>query len=211
MVNVRLENQGNSDWGKVVLDYHDKKHRFPFHIPSREIFNDDFDLLIRVKCVGLIGLTPLFSLLRSVYWLTLSIFMVFSEIYRFLDVQTSSRNALKEIGETAFESLRALGYGVLMTGNALKGVFLPYQGRRDYGLCERELHYHPDGPHSNKFYLAFCFQRLCVLSKDDKNIDKVEEKLTRYVSWIDAIRADLCSCDFKQFMVDLRSMRLAKP
>lgn len=202
MTSIRLENPGNTEWGKISLQYHGNEYQFPYHISSEQIFNYDPDPLIRVKCIALIGVTPLISIVRSVYWLSLSFFTALSEMYRYLDGQSPSQHAQSMIGERAWDSIRALSYGALMMKSALIGVFAPYQGRLQYGEYERELNRHLDGPHRNKFYLAICFQRLYVIPEDDT--DEMESKLTQYLARIDAIRGALWGCSLQQMMVQLR-------
>jgi hypothetical protein len=207
MTEIRQEPQGLSDWGNIFLEYHEKEYRFPYHIPSGEVFNYDPTLLIRFKCVGLVAMTPLVSLIRSVYWFAVSIFMVLSEVYRYLDGQSPSEEAQEAIYANAYDSLRALGYGTLMTGSALMGIFAPYQGRLHYGLFERELNHHSDGPHRDKFYMAICFQRLTNLSSEDEDEDQVEDKLTRYLDRIDSIRTAVWACSLQQLTAALSGKR----
>lgn len=209
MTDIRLENQGNSDWGNVFLQHGEKEHRFPYHIPTGEIFNHDPDSLIRFKCAVLTVMTPLVSVMRSVYWLALSIFLVLTEFYRYLDGQSLSPDDQEAIYETAYDSLRALGYGALMTGTALTGIIAPHQARWRYGGYERALNRHEDGPHRDKFYVAICFQRLYTMAEDVQDMDEVDEKLTKYLDKIDAIRIAAWSCDIQDFLV-LLHLRPAK-
>lgn len=205
MSSVRLENH-SADWGTVFIQHDDEEVAFPYHIPTREIFNHDPELLVRIKCIGLTCLTPLASLIRSVYWLSQSIFLILTEVYHYLDGQAISDDAQGIIEESAYDTVRALGYGALMTGSAFMGIFDPNQGRYYYGRLERELNRHWDGPHRDKFYLAICFQRIFVIPEDDEELTEVEDRLTKYLDRIDEIRAAFWSCDVEQLMVGLRLM-----
>lgn len=203
MTGIRLENQGTSDWGNVILQYDGREYEFPCHIPTGEIFNHDPASLIRLKCAALVVLTPLISVIRSVCWLAMSIFMVLREVFHYLDAQSITPAAQEAIYETSIDSLRALGYGTLMLGTVITGIVAPNQARSHYGRYERALNRHWDGPHRDKFYLALCFQRLYVKSAD-KQMDEVDKRLTKYLAKIDAIRAALWSCDLANLMVQLR-------
>ncbi len=204
MTGIRLEKQANAEWGSLFLQYSEKEYEFPYHIPSGEVFNHDPAFLIRFKCFALVCLTPLISAIRSVYCLALSVFLIISEVYRYLDGQSLSQEAQIAVYENAFDSARALGYGALMTGCGFMGIFTPYEARRDYSAFERNLNRHGDGPHRDKFYLAICFQRLSVIPEDDLDVNQVENKLTNYLARIDAIRAALCACSIHQLLVELR-------
>src|SRR5262249_52339014 len=153
---------------------------------------------------------PLVSVMRSVYWLAISIFMVLSEAFLYLDAQSSSEEAPLAIYEKAYDSIRALGYGALMTKCALMGIFSPYQKRFEYGGLERALNRHSDGPHRDKFYLAFCFQRLSVLSEEEESLTRVEEKLNKYLTRIHSIRAAIWGCDIQQLIIELRIIKAVK-
>lgn len=204
MTSVGLDNSSSSLWSNFSVEYKDKEYQFPCYIPTGEIFNHDPSMLIRVKCLALIGLTPLVSVARSIYWFTNAIFMILTEMFCYLDGQDQTGDIRKAMVEYACDSVRAFSYGALMTGCALIGVLAPYQGRLYYGWLERELNHHSDGPHHDKFYLAFCFQRRCVLLDDEEETDKATEKLTKYLARIDAIRAALWSCSIDQLMGELR-------
>lgn len=207
---IRFEEQLNSSWGEFVLPHNEKEYKFPCHIPSREIFNLDPDSVIRGKCLALILLTPVVSVARSVYWLAQSIFMALAGVYRYLDGQGASQEDQDAIYETAQDSVRALGYGVLLTGCAFIGVGAPYWGRLHYGWLERSLNRHVDGPHRDKYYLAYCFQRLSMLPEDyPENCDQVTEKLTKYLDLIHSIRAAIFSGSFDQLERELRLLRAA--
>lgn len=207
MIEFRLDNQGNEDWGSFSVQYNEKEYQFPYYIPSGEIFNHDPPSLISFKCVVLTVLTPLISIIRSVYWLGVSIFLILAETYRYLDGQGSSEDVQIAIYESSFESVRGLGYGTLMMGCAFVGIFAPYQGRLHYGWLERELNHHSDGPHRNKIYAAICFQRLFVLAEDGENSDQAAEKITKYLTRIDTIFRAFWSCSYQQLMVELRGTR----
>lgn len=65
-----------------------------------------------------------------------------------------------------------------------------------YGRLERELN-RQDAPHRDKFYLAICCQPLAILPEDTSphNLVAVENKLTRYVAKIDALRSAIFTVD----------------
>ncbi len=210
MGQVRVDPPLNSTWGAVIVEYKENKHHFPYHAPTREIFNLDPAPVIRCKCLALILMTPLITIARSVYWLSLSIFMALSEVYHYLDGQDISNEAQQAIIDTAKDSVRAIWYGALLTGCALLGTLAPYWGRQHYGWLERDLNRHGDGPHRDKFYLAFCFQRLCILPEENpENSDLLKNKLTKYLTHIDAIREALFSGSFRKLATEFRLMRAA--
>jgi hypothetical protein len=203
MASVGLDNT-HSLWSNISVEYQKKEYQFPCYTPTGEVFNHDPSMLIRIKCLALTCLTPLVSVARSIYWFANAIFMVLKEIFYYLDGQDQTDDTRIAMGDYAYESLRVLGYGTLMTGSALMGVVAPYQSRLHYGWLERELNYHSDGPHRDKFYLAICFQRLYVLSEDEEETGETAEKLTKYLARVDAIRAAFWSCSLDQLMVELR-------
>lgn len=202
---MRLINQifENSNWGEVEVLFQEEKVQFPYHIPTGEVFNHDPELLIRFKCIVLTGLTLLVTVMRSIYWLAQSIFLIITETFRFLDNQDPISENREAIISLAVDSLRAWKYGALMIGCALKGIFFPYAARQAYGQLERELNKHADGPHRDKFYLAFCFQRLTILKKDGKN-DEVISQLTKYLARVKRIQEALWSCSLQKLMVELK-------
>ena len=97
--------------GEVIVQYHEIKYHFPYHVPSREIFNLDPEPVIRCKCLALVLMTPLITIVRSVYWLALAVFMGLSAAYHYLDGQDISNEAQQAIIETAKDSARAIGMG----------------------------------------------------------------------------------------------------
>lgn len=207
---ARIENNGNSVWGSLVFLHHKKELRFPHHIPSDEIFNYDPDPLIRFKCVVVTALTPAATIVRSIYGLAKAIFITLEEVYCYLDGQNPSPEFWEDIKDTLSDSTRAWYYGTLLTGCASSGVFFPFWARYHYGKLERELNRHSDGPHRDKFYLAPCFQRLCVLKQGDlQNHEQVSRRLARYLDLIDGLRTAFFNCDCHQLMLELRILRPA--
>lgn len=203
MTGVTVVCDGISNWGMVNLEYHNKDYEFPYYAPSGEVFNHDPSYLIRFKCLCLTAGTPVVCVARSIYWLSNSLFLLLSEAFYYLDGQEISEEDHLAMHQYAYDSLRALGYGILMTGSAIEGMIFPYDARLRYGELERSLNRHTDGPHRDKFYLAICFQRLIVLSDDHENIEEVGEKLTKYLARIDALRAALFSFSLQQLMAAL--------
>lgn len=198
---LRVENSDHSNWGEIVLDYKQKEYQFPYHIPTHEIFNNDPLNLIRFKCIAITAITPIISVVRSIYWLSLSILGVIAEAYRYLDNQSLSPEIRAAIFEHAHDSVRALSYGASLTVCACIGIFFPFWGRLHYGHLERELNRHPDGPHRDKFYFAICFQRIEILCEDeDQNMLQISERLTNYLERVDAIREAIWACSFNQLM-----------
>lgn len=188
---TRVEANGNQDWGYVFLEYQEKEYQFPYYIATGEVFNDDLKSLIRFKCCVLTGVTPFVSIMRSIYWLAKAIFLALSEVYHYLDGQDPSEEAQAAMVNYAYDSVRALGYGALMTGSALMGIVNPYQGRLYYRWLERKLNHHTDGPHRDRFYFAICCQRLSILSKEENNLAQVEKKLESHVKWMKEIQAEV--------------------
>lgn len=184
----RLDAPLNSSWGEAAILYEENEISFPLHISSGEIYNNDPPSLIRLKNLGLVFITPLITLIRSVYWLAKSIFLALSEVYRYLDDEESSEEACNAMKEAAYDSVRSWMYGGLMTGCAFAGIFAPYWGRRCYGQLERDLNRHTDGPHRDKLYTAICFQPLCILRSDDPlNDEDAAHKLNKYLARVDTI------------------------
>lgn len=194
---LRIQRHVNSEWGEVLFSYKQQEYEFAYHIPTREIFNTDSKKLIRMKCMALTVGTPLIAMMRSVYSLAVSVFRIFAEAYRYLDGGSFSSSA---IYEAAFDSLRSVGYGVLLTRWAMQGVFTPYLARQQYGKLERELNRHADAPHHSKFYLAFCFQRRAMMPLDRLDDQNVEEKLARYIDFIDRVEAAFVAWSLPQLI-----------
>ncbi|MBA3722578.1 MAG: hypothetical protein H0W88_09280 [Parachlamydiaceae bacterium] len=187
---VTLRSHEHSQWGELFIKYNDKEYTFPCYLPSGEIFNLDPSSLVRLKCVVLTVITPIMSIVRSIYWLSKAIFMCLSEVYRYLDNAEPSNGPQESIIDVASDSIRALFYGVALTGCSLSGILAPFWARLNYGHLEGTLNRHSDGPHRNKFYLAFCFQRVAILPKNFKeNSAQVIEKLDKYIKLIDIIHS----------------------
>ena len=185
---VKLVTPLNSSWGTAALSFNQVEIDFPFYIPTGEVFNHDPARLIRLKHLALTVLTPLMTVIRSVYWLALSIFSTFAAAYHYLDDDNVSSESLLKIKETAYDAVRAWKYGILMTGCALAGIAAPFWGRLHYGYFERTLNRHPDGPRRDKFYTALCFQRLSILSKENPLHDeKAAQKIEKYLNRVDEI------------------------
>lgn len=208
---MRIEKDAEKIWGEVVLTYKDKECRFPFHIPSGEVFNHDPKPLVRFKCAALVVLTPKITLTRCIHQLCIAIFRAISYAYRYLDGQVLTQNDGVDIYSALSDSTRAIKYGWKLTKCAWSGIFNPYLGRLQYGLLERELNRHKDGPHRDKFYLAICFQRLWYFDeKDAETNTKVENKLVKYLVLIENIRKALLSCAFHQVLKELKIIRPAQ-
>ncbi len=208
MAASRLERYGNTNWASVVLNHQQQDHYFPCYIPTGEIFNHDPHLLIRGKCFAIVIATPLVTLIRSVYCVAKTAFIVLSEFYGYLDAGDLSQDFWLDFSETATDSVRVWGYGTLLTGYAMSGMLFPYWARQRYGNLERKLNRHPDKAHYDKFYLAPCFQRIYLLPKNyPQNSDLVEKKLERYLNRMDDIRSLLLSCNCRQILTDLRILR----
>lgn len=213
----RLERNENSEWGSVVFHYQPEKQlnsliskdsysldsitakilntlkygqedfHFPYNHSTREVFNLDHEWVIRLKCVAITLVTPIVSIVRSIYALATSIFILLSATYYYLEGDTTLTFKASP-SEKASDSLRSLTYGAAMTGCAAIGILAPFWARLHYGHLERELNRHGDAPHHDKFYLAFCFQRICVIASDDPNhSDQVEHKLKRYFAHLEEI------------------------
>lgn len=167
---LNIESTQGSDWGKVCYQKSEeaKKKVFPYHIPSGEIYNTDDSSIIRFKCVLLTIATPIVSVIRAVYWLAKAAFLTLDAAFRFLDGQDGNMERIYKILESAADSVRALVYGALMIGCAVGGIAAPMMFRRYYGALERTLNRQPNGPHKDKWYMAFCFQRLYVLKDPSK-------------------------------------------
>lgn len=201
MTTIAFESTENNPWGTFVLSLKGEKYHFPCYLPTREVFNFDPDLLIRLKCAALVVLTPLVSLLRSIYWFAKSIFLAFAEIFHYLDGQDLDWSSAKESAE---DSVRAITYGSTMCINALEGIVFPYDGRMKYGHTERELNRHTDGPHRDKLYLAFCFQRIAMMpEKYLEQIDQVEAQLKRYMNRVFELSDAIYTCSFGKIIKEL--------
>lgn len=193
-----------ASWGEIGIKYEGEEISFPFHIPSGEIFNNDPESLVRLKHFGLVLITPLITVIRSVYWLTKAIFLALSEIYHYLDEDDPSDESHIAITEAAHDSVRSWKYGGLMTGYAFAGIFAPHWARRHYGQLERTLNRHSDGPHRDKFYAAICFQPLCTLLNDDQlNDEDAAKKLNKYLTRVDAIQEAFWSCSWTALIREL--------
>lgn len=194
----------NATWGEAVIRFHEAEASFPFHISTGEIFNNDPEALIRMKHLGLALITPLMTVIRSIYWLAASIFFALSEVYRYLDDGEISSNGCTKMTEAADDSLRAWKYGSLMTGCALAGLFAPFWARRRYALFERTLNRHSDGPHRDKFYTAICFQPLCKLRATDQlNDEDAAKKLNKYLDGVDRIQEAFWSFSWIELVKEL--------
>jgi hypothetical protein len=186
----------NSKWGQVSMQYNERKVRFPFHIDTREVYNGNPANLIRLKCAALTVGTPFITLVRSVYWLGKAVIDSLVKFYCYLDGQPTTLS----IAATAWEGIRVLEYGAKLTKTAFLGICHPIEARMAYGRLERELN-RQIAPHRDKFYLAICCQPLAILPEDTSphNLVAVENKLTRYVAKIDALRSTIWTMDIAEF------------
>jgi hypothetical protein len=206
---LRVVKHENPEWGEEILVHKNKEYSFPYHIPSHEVFNNDPKMLIRAKCAGLVIATPVITVVRSAYSLALAIFKVLAETYHYLDSGSFSSSA---IYEPAFESIRALGYGVLLTRWAVQGMMTPYNARRHYSQLERELNRHADGPHRDKFYLAFCFQRRALMPQEsdldyDQKMQEIAQRLMGDIDFISEMRTSLFTGAWCRLMNTFRSKK----
>jgi hypothetical protein len=199
---TRLESTPNSVWGHVVVSNHPSEFRFPYSLATGEVFNDDKHYLIRAKCAALVFITPLMTVIRTVYWFAKSIFMTLAKAYHYLDCE-SAPYSFKQILEVASDSIRAIGYGILMTGCALGGMIAPFTFRQHYGHLESALNRHKEGPHKDKFYLAICFQRLHTITPKAENLEDVAIKLTRYRSRVVAVQEAFWSCSYSRLIQEM--------
>lgn len=194
-------------WGEIIIPktsdcdiaFFNPGYRFLFHQESGEVFNFDPPKLIRAKCIALIALTPTFAIMRSITWLVKSIFLSLAGIFNYLDDKEFDEKTRRGISEAFMDSIRAIPYGVKMTGQAALGIFSPLKARRRYGQLERELNRHVDGPHKDKFYLAFCFQPLAHLKKEHGNQEEVEKKLIRSIHFFERIITMISTYSFKSY------------
>lgn len=195
---LQLTPHTNCEWGNIEFSFKGQLFYFPTHLKSGEVYNIDPAPLIRLKCAALIGLTPFITLTRSVGWVAETIFMVLREFYRYLEGEKITQERRQKIADKAADSLRALQYGMEMTGICFYGIFNPLEARMQYGKKERELNRHVDGPHRDKYYAAFCFQRLTHLSSKDPDYVQLDKRLTKYLTSIYTI-FDTLSFDFWKF------------
>ncbi len=173
---LAIERNLESSWGNVTFTYENKEKIFPCYFPTGEIFNQDSKDFIRFKCVLLVGATPVMTVARTCYWFAKSIFLLLAESFYFLDGSNVNRPK-NQLSEAVQDIFRSVGYGVLLTGGALIGIAAPYTGRRYYGLFERTLNRHEDGPHRNKLYIAFCLQRVALIEDENKAYEKLNKHL----------------------------------
>lgn len=199
-------NSLSSSWGEICISSEKKKYKFPYHIPSGEIFNFDPPHLIRTKCLALVILTPIVSLIRSIYWLAKAAFLLLAAGFNYLDGQDLTNQSRKNIALNLADSVLAWTYGIQMTAYAAMGVILPNSGRIHYGYLERRLNRHVDGPHRDKFYLAICFQRLCVY--DSTKIQDVNDKLYTYASRVEALVVAIKSRSYQRVMQEYKAIRM---
>lgn len=158
---IRYENTQDR-WGYAVYrqglgpDYH-----YIVDNATGEVYNNDPDLLIRFKCLLLTAFTPIAAIARVIYHLARTIFFCFAIPIAITRGKISYDEGLKLLGESAFDILRPLWYGLCNMGAALTGIFLPLEGRKYYALFERTLNRQENEIHtSQKFYLAICAQPL---------------------------------------------------
>jgi len=204
MIHASNRTHTNPQWNQIEIPYEGSTFVFPYHIPTGEVYNFDPPSLVRFKCVIVTGATPVISIARSVYWLAKSILLSISEAFRYLDGQNVSQEDRNAIIVAASDSLRSIKYGFLLTCSSFKGIFDPLNGRQEYGRLERELNRHTDGPHRDKFYLAFCFQRCCTKPKEDSKTIEMIQKLTKYIATVFEIRTAICTCDYKKLMKEFK-------
>lgn len=163
---------------------------FPYHRISGKVFNSDPKFLIRAKCLGLVVLTPLISVIRSVYWAVKAFFMCFN-------TSSHSDKNSDRLQTVAYDAIRALGYGLYMTQVACSGILYPHEARLRYGAFERTLN-RQESPHRNKFYLAICFQPIYTINEDNKK--DVEKRLLDYSQKIDNIERAFLSGNCRQLV-----------
>lgn len=196
----------NSDWGYVVVPFNKKEWVLPYCLSTREVFNLDPVALIRFKCVLLTAATPLVTLVRIIYEVAKAAFLALAAIYYYLDNQPSSRSIVACLITGLTESGRTSWYGIRLTGYSFMGIFDPYRGRQRYGKLERELNRHSDGPHSDKFYLAFCFQRIAHVPEDYSEYSEFFiSKLHKHIAPIDGVIQAIANA-FSEFCTALHVM-----
>ena len=150
-------------WAKVELKCHGLCLTFIKDTHTHEIYNSDSPNEIRKKCVGLIPVTALFTMAHTIY------------------------NAAKVIMScgTSFELLKnSVYYTSKALGAACYGIVYPYEGRKLFAMCERQINGHlQEADFDNGFYLARCFvpinHRLGDKSDDDMNILKIKRAVYR--------------------------------
>lgn len=145
-----------------------------------QVVNGDSHWEIRSKCFGLVIGSPLIYMIgRPLYFIAMMIrdlaiafFKTLASLVCYLP-GASVKNAWVAVGCDFVESVRSLSYGIIMTLEAVYGIFMPREGRELYShtaeVLNRTLHreYHPQWKEylpSPLFYrvrfLAPCFRPL---------------------------------------------------
>jgi hypothetical protein len=189
----------NSKWAQVdLVDANNNHHLFPWNQKSGEIFNADPKWLIRIKAICLAVLTPIVTTIRILYHTVMAILhTLIIQPFLLLDGRITCSQAAKQIRESFSDIFRSAFYGLILEGCTLYTIVCP-RAKGLYGYFERALNRHLEsGPHSDKFYMAPCFQPLVHNEhlNSQKNLQRAKEAeeialdmLQRHLAWIDKIK-----------------------
>ncbi len=137
---------GESKWSKVLFTWDSISRTYIQEQASGDIYNDDSENCVRIKCLALIPSTLLMTVVRII----------------------------EHVVKKGFSDLAKVPYyGLLSIKAACIGIIDPFAGRKEYSLYERSLFGNPDRVDKKRdFYLASCFQPLnCnIENKHDKQI-----------------------------------------
>lgn len=150
-------------WAVLEVVFADKSTggRFPIHIETGEIYNEDPKWLIRMKGLHLIVGSPIVAMVRLIYSIAATALnLVILIPIKILEGKISLKTAALQIARLIENIFRLIVYELILELAAVCTVFLPYTGRQLYGRMERLINNDKAGMNSSKFYLAPCFQRL---------------------------------------------------
>lgn len=175
-----------------------------FPVYKGNIYNRDSKKLIRTKCAVLIAATPVVTAARVVYHLSMTIFhTLFLKPILVLQGRLTWDQAKTDARQSLTDIFRSLIYGILMTGQVIKGLATPYASRDAYGAMERTLNRQEDGPHRSKWYTAFCFQ---YLENTESSAEKISDKLLQHIRKIQSIEKEW-QYELESYQVEFKELK----
>lgn len=166
-----LSPAGELNWGRLICTWHEKRqknhvvtHTYAACIDGKEggIYLDCSPRVIFTKCVGHLFARPLFTIVKTIY--QLSLYPIFNEIAKAYHSVQSKHEKIKNIFKSITDILLTPIYGVILTVATVAvliiGPFAPgnfYEGRKFLGKIEQASNW---GQIHTSWTLAKCFQPL---------------------------------------------------
>lgn len=164
-----LSDNGETCWGRLLCQWHEKKsdgniqtHRYAALIDGRDggIYFDCRPGKIFAKCVLQLFVRPLFTLIKTIYHI--SLYPIFSEMMKSCQNDSSLQERNEKIYRAALDIVRTPLYGFILTITTVAvliiGTISPlrlYEGRKLLGQIEQAANW---GEIHTPWTLADCFQ-----------------------------------------------------